>query len=170
MKKPKNKKAQVQSGETIIVIIIVTIMIIIGLVIASKTKTRNATEESTALNEIDTMKIALIASSLNELKCSEYSAMVKTCMDYHRILSFRDTVLEDKQSSKNYYYSLLGDSEIKIKMIMPDQEPSVQVVTLYKYDNISANKSSSSVFIPLIVFNTMEKENYFSVLEVRKYS
>ncbi|MGV8163014.1 MAG: hypothetical protein ACP5N2_06810 [Candidatus Nanoarchaeia archaeon] len=161
------KKAQIQSGETVVVIIIVTIMIIVGLVFASRTKTTNITQEANALEEVNAMKVALVASSLNELKCSEYSAMVKSCIDYYRIIAFNNTVLANKQNSKEYYYSLLGNSKIDITIIYLDGDK--EKITIYDYNN-SANKSSSPVFIPSIVLNTLTKESYFSIMEVRTYS
>jgi hypothetical protein len=161
------KKGQLQSGETIVVIIIVIIMLIVGLVYFVNSKESSIKAESSSMNDINAMKTAIIASSLNELKCSASSVMVKTCFDYYRMKSFGKIVEDNKQESQQYYYFVFKNSKIVVRVMMPNA--TVENVTLYDYNN-SANKSSSMTFIPLIVENPMTEEKYFSILEVRTYS
>jgi hypothetical protein len=163
----KSKKAQLQSGETIVVIIIVIIMLVVGIVFFTNRKMEGAKAESENLKTIDSMKITVVASSLSELKCSEYSTMVKTCFDYYRLKAFAGTVDADSQGARAYYYSILRNSRVDVKVIMPNS--TVENITLYDYNN-SANKSSSITFIPVIVSNPLNGEKYFSVLEVRTFS
>jgi hypothetical protein len=160
-----NKKAQIQSGEAVVVVIIVIIMIVIGIVYMTKNKMSNLTEDAKELNDVRSMEVALIASNLNELKCSEYSTMVKTCFDYQRLKAFKNVIEQNDRETQEYYYNLFGNSKIDIQLIATASEN----IALYDY-NDSANKSSSPVFIPTIVLNPMTKESYFAILEVRTYS
>jgi hypothetical protein len=172
MNKKISKKAQLQSGETVVVVIIVTIMIIIGVVVATKNKANSITQESEDLNDLKAMNVAILASHFNELKCSDYSVMVNSCIDMYRAQAFADIVSTNKQNSKEYYYSSLGNSKIVLTIYMPISTPEKyeqQTITLYDYDN-SANKSSSPVFMPVIVLDAQNKVSYFSILEVRTYS
>ncbi len=164
-----DKKGQIQNAETIIVIIIVTILMVIGAVFAIRYKGNNTETEKKDLNEEEAMKVVIVASSLNELRCSEYSAMIKTCFDYQRLLSFSKIVTENRQDSFNYYHYLFGNSRISIQIITGDIPPENRNILLYDYDD-AEGKSSSPVFIPVIVMNSLTKESYFSVLEVRTYS
>ena len=139
------KKAQIQSGETIVVIIITSIMIIIGLVYATKSKTDRINEESENIKDINAMTIALTASNLNELKCSEYNTLVKTCLDYYRILAFNETLGKNKQGSKEYYYSAFGNSKITINILEETTSYTTkETITIYNYNN-SLNKSSTPI-------------------------
>jgi hypothetical protein len=164
------KKAQVQNMETIVVIIIVVIMMVIGLVLVTKNKKNNIEQDLTELNEMKAMDVAIVASNLNELKCSDYSAMIKTCFDYQRLVAFSNIVNQNKQNSFDYYYSLLGNSKISIQIIKKYDPVLIdENITLYDYNN-SANKSSFPVFIPTIVLNSIEEQSYFAIIEVRTYS
>ena len=167
MKRNMKKKGQLQSGETVVVIIIVIIMLIVGIVFFVRSKDQSIKNEAQSMTDINAIKISIVASNLNELKCSDYNVMVKTCFDYYRLKAFANTVDADKQESKQYYYFAFRNSKITIKVIMPNQ--TVENMTLYDYNN-TANKSSTPTFIPIIVANPMTGENYFSVIEVRTYS
>jgi len=167
-----NKKAQLQSGETVVVIIIVTIMIIIGVVVATKNKANSITQESEDLNDLKAMNVAILASHFNELKCSDYSVMVNSCIDMYRAQAFAKIVSTNKQNSKEYYYSLLGNSKVVLTIFIPLPYSNIyeqKNITLYDYGD-SANKSSSPVFMPVIVLDAQNKVSYFSILEVRTYS
>ncbi|MFA6073075.1 MAG: hypothetical protein WC758_03110 [Candidatus Woesearchaeota archaeon] len=160
------KKGQIQSGETVVVIIIVIIMLVIGLVFVAGRKKNSITEETTTLNELKAKEIATVSSKLKELKCSDYGVMVNTCFDYHRLRAFSSVVSSNKQNSKDYYYSVLGNSKIELKIITSNPPENI---TIYDFNN-SINKSSSPVFIPTLVLDSMNKKSYFAILEVRTYS
>lgn len=161
-----SRKGQVQSGETVVVVIIVTIMIVIGLVFATKSKQGSIEQAVEEINEQEAMEVAIIASSLNELRCSDYSTMVKSCLDLHRLYAFSEVVENDKEDSFRHYYDLLGNTKLEVKILT--SEPKINI-TLYDYNN-SANKSSSPVFIPTIVFDSITQQSYFAILEVRTFS
>jgi hypothetical protein len=169
MNKKISRKAQIQNAETIIVIVIVTMMVIIGLVFVVKNKKNNIELQSDDFAEQKAMEVAIVASNFNELRCSEYSAMIKTCYDYQRLLAFSNVLEKNKQNSYEYYYYLLGNSKIDVQIITGNLPPNKQNISLYNYNN-SANKSSFPVFIPITVQNSMTKESYFAVIEVRTYS
>jgi hypothetical protein len=160
------KKAQLQSGETVVVIIIVTIMIIVGLVFATRNKESSIEEEVETRNDLQAMSVALATSNLNEVRCSEYGVMPNTCMDYHRIKAFNIVVSQNLHKSKDYYYPVFGNSKIDIKILTAEPQENI---TLYDFNN-SANKSSSPIFIPVIVRDSIHDINYFGILEVRTYS
>jgi hypothetical protein len=160
-----NRKAQIQNMETIVVIIIISIIMIIALVFVVKSKQGSVKTQTSALDEEKAMEVAIVASNLNELRCSEYNAMMKTCFDYHRLRAFKNVVEnEDNKDAFNYYYSLLGNSKIVVQIITKAEN-----VTIYDYGD-SAGKSSSPVLIPTIVLDSLTKQSYFAILEVRTFS
>ncbi len=142
-------------------------MIIVGLVFFVNSKNGSIQTEKQNMNDINAMKIAVIASSLNELKCSDSNVMVKTCFDYYRLKAFKSTIDADKQEAKQYYYFVFKNSKITVRIMMFNS--TVENVTLYDYNN-SANKSSTPTFIPILINNPISNENYFSILEVKTYS
>lgn len=160
-----NKKGQMQNAETIIVIVIVTIMMLIGLVVVVKNRMREVKNNSEDISVQRAMEVAIVASNMNEIKCSEYTAMIKTCYDYHRLKAFSSVLSKNMHNSSLFYYYLLGNSKVEVKIITGTPEN----ITLYNY-NDSANKSSFPVNMPVMVMNSMTKESYFAVMEVRTHS
>ena len=63
------------------------------------------------------MRVAIVASNLNELKCSEYTAIMKTCYDYQRLKAFSIVVQSNKQNSYEHYYYLLGNSKVDVQIV-----------------------------------------------------
>lgn len=160
-----HKKGQMQNAETIIVIVIVTIMMLIGLVVIVKNRMREAKNTSEDVSVQRAMEIAIVASNMNEIKCSEYTAMIKTCYDYHRLKAFSNVLSKNMHNSSLFYYYLLGNSKVEVQIITGTPEN----ITLYNYNN-SEDKSSFPVHMPVMVMNSMTKESYFAVMEVRTYS
>lgn len=161
-----NRKAQIQSGETVVVVIIVIILIILGLVFATRNKQGTIKQETDEMNAQKAMQVAMIASNFNELKCSDYSVLAKSCLDKYRVEAFSRVVKDSTQDSFEYYYKLLGNSKVIVRIIT---SPGMENYTLFDYNN-SANMSSTPVFIPTIVQDKIEKKSYFAIIEVRTYS
>lgn len=164
--KMQSKKAQIQSGETIVVIILVSIMIMIGLVFATKSKKSNLENEQENINDLKAMEVAVVASNLNEIKCSDYSIMVKSCFDIYRLRAFKNVVEEDKQGAYAHYYDILGNTKLEINILTSNPPENI---VLYDYED-SGDKSSSPVFIPTIVLDNINKKSYFAVLKVSTFS
>ncbi len=163
----KNKKAQIQSGETVTVVIILIILIVLGIVYFANTKTQESQIEKEKQKEVDGMKIAVLASGMDELKCSVYSAKVSTCLDIYRIKAFSEILDQNTLSAKEYYFNTFRNSKIEVKIIV--NETHTEKIVIYDFNN-SAEKSSSPTYFPIIVSDPVLEKNYFSILEVRTYN
>lgn len=162
-----NKKGQIQSGETVTVVIILIILIVLGIVYAANSKTDSLQKDREKQQEIDGMKIAVLAAGMDELKCSVYSAKVSTCLDIYRVEAFSEMMQANTLSAKEYYYNTFKNSKIELNIII--NETNTENVVIYDFNN-SENKSSSPIFFPVTVSDPVNDKNYFSILEVRTYN
>lgn len=170
------KSAQMQMGETIMVLLVFFIIITIGLVIYG---TYQAGQIKGAIKEAfdrDAVIIALRVSFLPEVTCSENNVVEENCFDIEKIHAFSSEI----QNAANeemflFYVGDLKKSKISVEQLFP--VPTDNPVTEL-YNNIppESERAEQHEIIPTYIPITLKdptqragKEYSFGVLEVQVY-
>ena len=156
------KKAQIQSGETIIVLIIVMILLILGLVFYSSFQGESRQEERTREAQINAMSIALRTANLEELRCSQIVQRLERCIDYYKLELTPDIINQNFEK----YFSFFGNTNVTLHFVTNPKEYPKHPVNIYSYTGNFTRQSIPS-FLPIIIRDPVERINYFGYLEVR---
>ena len=164
----KEKKAQIQTGETIAVVIIIVIMIFIGLWIYFSKSVVDVGKEDESQAELERITTAIVSSALEELKCTSYSDFSSSCLDYYRIRALANlTKIEKYGKSYTHYYSKFRKSRIAVHVIYPESATEPSEYIIYEYNGTS--NTSVPIFMPVLLYDPVYRENHFGMIEVRTF-
>ena len=160
------RRAQIQIGETIVVLFVFIILIVIGLVVYvgfEKSKLRQKSEEQIGLSASE---IAQRAMYLPEISCSNDNIPVYNCFD--RVKLENSTKIIRTETADIYWYMFLW-SNITVELVYPYQP---RIYTLYSRVPDSWSSRLYTV-IPVTVYEPLaEKGNeyMFGLLKVEVFS
>jgi hypothetical protein len=164
------RKAQVQMGESIAIIIIITFLIVLSFIFYSKVKEQDISSSESLFKELDLVEMAQIASSIPEVQCSFIEVSDSSCLDVLKVEALSKIVensfLGNDKTVFYYYRELFGRGKISIKEIRLDG--SINEWILYETDN--ASLSLNTINVPISLYNPLDDERSFGVLEVNKFS
>jgi hypothetical protein len=162
------RKAQIQLSESIFIVFFILIIIIFGIVFYAQAEGEGIVEKREQYLELDTVALAQVASSLAELQCSILEVSELSCLDILRVKAFaNDLMVQDNDLVIEYYFSQLGDAEVVIEEIYPNNE------TYVVYNNtIDENLSYSGrpVMMPISLYDPTSNTYGFGVLYITKFS
>ncbi len=157
----QNKKAQIQIGESLLILFIFFILLIFGFVFymnVIKSSSKAEMEENIQLKAIG---IAQKASFLPELQCSNENVRRESCIDLLKLSAAADLLDE----SYLYYYDVFEFSKIWVTQIFPEAGEE-----LFLYNNPLTNWTNNiTTFIPVSLFNETAGEYGFGILAVEVY-
>ena len=157
------KKAQIQSGETIIVLIIVMILLILGLVFYSSFQGSSRQDERVREAQINAMGTALRTANMDELKCSNTVARIERCIDYFKLNVTPEIIQENYEK----YFSFFGNTNITLHIVSnPGDETINEQIHIFSYTG-NFSRQSIPTFLPVIIRDPIKRINYFGYLEVR---
>ena len=133
------RRAQLQMGESIMVLIIFLFLLVLGVVFYAKIHTFISRQDKTAHQGDLSEQIAQKIRYMPELQCTLDGVVQFDCYDLIKLKAFALTA-----SSYRQYYAatVFGDAHVTITSVFPEEES----FTLFgeEYDDASASTSSST--------------------------
>lgn len=160
----KKRKAQIQIGESMIVIILIMIIAVFALVFTTKMATSKYEIKITEYEELDAVETAQIVTNLYELRCSKEGVQA-TCVDKYKAIALAQVA--QTPTAYLYYYDLFKNAKVTLKEIYPNQETYV----LYEVNatNTTKGQISNSIVIPVSLYDAAKDTVSFGVLQVERY-
>lgn len=158
----KNKKAQIQMGETIFIIIFIILIIVFGLVFFSQAEGENLRDKQQEFRELDTITATQFVASLTELKCSSYGAEEISCFDKIKIEAFGNLTRNNWDTAGEYYVSKLGPAILRIEEIYPN--PKNWTVYNYTGEYGEYIYAGRQIQLPVSLQNPISKSKSFGVI------
>lgn len=158
------KSGQIQSGETITVLVIISILIALGLIFGFNTEQNSINKDQEQIQEQRAISIALKASNLKELGCSEYDSAGILCIDEYKAKALENIIKEDTENAYLFYYDMFRNSEIKITTLYPEEKN----ITIYNF-NDTEGKTKRTIKTPIILMNPVTEQRAFALLETAVY-
>ncbi|NOZ80661.1 MAG: hypothetical protein GXP63_03215 [DPANN group archaeon] len=186
----KHRKAQIQMGETIVVVFIFIILITFGIIAYVNQQTSNIDEQKSEQNGLRATEVVLRALYLPEIRCSFDDVPVHNCIDLGKLVAFMNYdpindsiknpngILPAGSASRAYdrfnaksgeptpekylpaYYDLFGYATINLSIVIPTVDENV-VFTIYKNrPDWAETGATRRTFIPVSTYNPREKEGY----------
>lgn len=164
------KRAQLQIGESMMVIIILMIVGVIALVFYFNMAKEDYRVKSREYDDLDTLETAQIVSNLYELKCAK-PGVSNVCFDIHKAQSVAALRGDGEDGFNDYYYYLFRNSKVALTQYYPShQELIIYWQNASAADNVGNNPQSvNTVVIPVIIHNSSAETNGFGVLTVERY-
>jgi len=167
------KKAQIQLGESIFVVIIIILIIVLGIVFSSQAQKDEYEQRAETFTNLDSVMLGQFATSLTELQCSTLQVEELSCFDLHKILAFQKLQETNNDQSAQYYYSQLGDANITLELIYPE-EKFIQIylneLNLGNISGVPIQPQEKPIIIPVSIYDDLKQEYYFGVLHITMYS
>ena len=157
------KKAQVQMGETIVVIFILMILIMFGLVILYQFQAGSARVTKQQFGSFKTIELTQIVTNMPELQCSFIEVTDVNCMDEVKAAALSNLLQNPEDPAFFYYRENLGTSKIEIDAIYP----SVKKIVIY--DNSKGYRNAEPTFIPITLYDPAQKVFSFALLQATRY-
>jgi len=161
---PLLNKAQMQVGESILVIIIVVILGAFMLVFSANAAERDFQDQVGQIQDLTALETVKAASSLYELSCSK-SGVTEVCFDLHKALAVAELFETETDLVNLYYYDIFGDSKVTLNTIYPEEHN----LTLYWNNASDDEQESVPVSIPVIVHNSSADSNMFGIFTVHRF-
>lgn len=159
----KNKKAQIQMGESIFVVIIILLLIIFGIVFASHAQEDEVVKKTAEFQDLDAITLSKYASSLAELQCSLLDVTELSCLEIGKMDAFVNVTQKYPEISAEFYFSQFGNANITVKEIYPRNR------TWNIYYNGLENNTQGKIkrtMIPVSLYNGITKRKSFGVLMI----
>ena len=160
------RKAQIQSGETIMVLVIIGMLIFFGVIFMSNMQSESAEIRQAQQTDMSALAIASQLGNLPELRCTRRQTAVERCIDIYKAQAFNKYLAENQ----DYVIERFGNVNISIRIISPVLEGSdISVINITDpYDDQGDGRLP--VHIPVVLNDPINKINYFSVLEVVRFT
>lgn len=139
------KKAQMEMGETIIVLFIIIVIISLGLIVYFNFRSSSIASQAEEMQFGSSSMMLSVLSSIPEIKCS-FKAKDEDCIDTVKVLALQNTM----RSNINKYKQIFGSREIILKTIYP--KPSVQGICSqesYKQYQYPSNCDQYVIYSPV---------------------
>ena len=154
----KEKKSQIQIGETVAVLFVFFLLVVIGFIFYVGVIKDSIVSEKDELSQLKSIEIAQKVLYLPELQCSEGVVKEKeNCIDTLKLEAAEQVI----QKNELYYFDVFEFGNIYVKDIYP--EPNEWKI----YSKITDDfKSNFSTNIPVSLYDPTIKKYSFGVLSV----
>ena len=173
-----NRKAQIQMGETMMIMIILIILLVVGLLFYGKLKGGDLEAKLGEVEELDIVKLSEVAYNLPEIQCTISQVADYGCIDKVRVEKLTaklDKTGKWSDGPEYYYYrELFGKSTIRIEEYSIKEQKFKTIYMLYNYTQKAGitdndNVSVQQINMPLIIHDPKTQLNSFGILKVFKY-
>lgn len=173
----KNKKAQMETAQTMMILIVFFVLLIFSLVFFIQFKQRQSGVEQKAYNDQEMVEKAQEVYSLSELGCSYDNTLKYDCLDILKIEAFRDRLF-NFGNDYLYYRKRLGNIKIEVEEIYPRRSGVNFTKENAIFDAFPPNNQPSyryaenPIQIPVVLYNATDStigSYYFGVLTVTSY-
>lgn len=170
-KNNKQKKAQLQMGENVIVLIIFFFLLVIAVIFFTKIQKSSFSNKLVENQKLASIDLKTLLLTTPELRCVENKDIIENCIDITNAenmallwLSIKDTTLPER----DYYNYRYGAVNITIKRL--DTRNGNWTKTLNLYDSEFNSTKVSVIPIPVSLYDAKINDYSFGVLELRVYS
>lgn len=190
------RRAQIQMGETIVIVIIVMLLIVFGFVIYTRWAQASLKVSSQSAREMDAYAIASVVANLPELHCSRNNVIEQNCYDTLKIAAMTRLINESRagyycnppnsdghvdcpavtKDSFFHYQSLFKNTKIvvyEVYPLVPGANPSNVSDSPFHYivyDNPPAEiLQKIPARIPIILYDSLTEDARFGMIEVVRY-
>ncbi len=163
----KNKKAQLEIGEKVIVMFFFFALLIFGLVFYMRIQGVNLARQKDYQNELKAAEIAVRAAFFLPVQCSAKGAQnLALCYDYLKLKNISSIT----NSSQDYFRTIFARSEIVVRDVYPHNSSQWVV-----YNNTPVNiddytQHAYQLPLPILVSNETVERYWFGQLDVRVFS
>jgi hypothetical protein len=158
------KKSQIKMGETMAILVIFFFLVMFGFSFYTKIQKVSFEKQQKLMRDLAIIKLTQRASFMTEFQCSFKDISVDNCYDSLKLEAFED-VIENEPGVKDYYFSMFGDTHIRIKEIYPGQTEYLI------YDNPLAEWTfKDEVVWPISIYNATTKRFSIGLMNVTMYS
>ena len=163
------KKAQIEIGETIVVIFILMILIVFGLVFYYQFQSSSFQQTKQRFGGLKTIELAQVVSNMPEFQCSNLKIAEVSCIDEVKAQQFSNYLSLPDNKAFFYCREILGTSKIEIQLVYPADLSSVEPHRIKVYDNSRGLKNAEPTFIPINLYNPIQKTYRFALLIATRY-
>ncbi|MEK6963978.1 MAG: hypothetical protein AABX70_06110 [Nanoarchaeota archaeon] len=164
------RKGQIEIGETIVVIFILMILIVFGLVFYYQFQSTSFQQTKQRFGGLKTVELAQVVSNMPELQCSNLKVAEVSCIDEVKAKQFANYLATPGNKAFFYYREILGTSKIRVRIVYPvDPASPPEANLIVVYDNSKGYKNAEPTFIPINLYNPIQKTYQFALLEATRY-
>ncbi len=158
------KKAQIKMFETIAVIIVFFFILVFGMVYYNSTQIRELERMKSEDSQLRAIEIIKTVTYLPELECSKTDS---NCIDLLKLQNFEDF----SEGNKLYYYNIFFSSNISVRQLYPAPDIALGEKEEYQiyYNPNNRSRSTVSSFIPVLIYDPLNKKYRAGVLQVELY-
>src|SRR3989338_5752543 len=148
------KKAQLKTGETIIVLIIFFILLAGGMVFYAKIQLFTGKQDLQEAQELDAIAVEQRIRHLAEIPCTIDATVVFDCYDLSKIEALQATIADNSL----YYSSIVfKNSKVNVTSVYPTSEE----VILYEYPYAAESSGAQPFRTPRSEEHTSELQSQF---------
>ncbi|MGE0793151.1 MAG: hypothetical protein AB7V77_03170 [Candidatus Woesearchaeota archaeon] len=172
-----NKKAQLQMGETILVVIFIILLIVLAFVFMVDKEERSINEEQSEFFELDAVTMGKLVTNIPEIIYYPSGVKQESCFDIAKLTAFEKMLNENPEISREYYFEKLGNVNITITQIYPKlTEEEIQnnqgkwEIYINNFDvGETAISLGNPMMIPVSLYEPVYDRYYFGVMEITLY-
>ena len=154
-------------GETIVVIFILMILIVFGLVIYYQFQSAGVSQAQKRYGGLKTIELTQVVTNMPELQCSFLKVSDVSCIDEVKATSLAKLLTGGNPKAFYYYRETLGTSKLEILRVYPTPASANEKILVY--DNSKGLKNADPTFIPISLYNPIQKTNSFALLIATRY-
>ncbi len=156
------RKAQVKLWTTIAILVVFFVILMFGFIFYTQVERISLERSQKEAEARRSIAIAQVVTNLPELQCSLGAVEKGICFDLYKILAFEDV----HENYWIYYYDMFGYANISVKQINLNDDTE----TVYSlYENIGDKQSFTTGFIPISIYDPINKTFSFGYVEVKNY-
>lgn len=162
------RNAQIQFGESLMVVIVLVFILIIGLVFYFRVSSVAVMDEQRYREDIMSVRLASSIPALSEIQCGQFTCKGDVCIDRLKMTSLA-TVLAPTGAyvaQREYYERLFGHATIKLHLVTGDD--AGEEFTLY-HDPPPADWSRARQYLFTTLCNPVTERQELAYLNVTRY-
>ena len=157
------KKAQLKTGETIIVLIIFFILLAGGMVFYAKIQLFTGKQDLQEAQELDAIAVEQRIRHLAEIPCTIDATVVFDCYDLSKIEALQETIADNSL----YYSSIVfKNSGVVVTSVYPTSEE----VVLYEYPYASESSGAQPFRTPVTLYDPVTGSYSFGYITIEVYT
>ncbi|MBI5002179.1 hypothetical protein HZC31_02240 [Candidatus Woesearchaeota archaeon] len=157
------KKAQLKTGETIIVLIIFFILLAGGMVFYAKIQLFTGKQDLQEAQELDAIAVEQRVRHLAEIPCTVDATVVFDCYDLSKIEALQETIADNSL----YYSSIVfKNSGVVVTSVYPTSEE----VVLYEYPYAAESSGAQPFRTPVTLYDPVTDSYSFGYITIEVYS
>jgi len=163
MPNKKMKKAQLQTGETIIVLIIFFILLAGGMVFYAKIQVYTGAKKGEEVQELNAISIEQRIRYMSEIACTIDASVIFDCYDVLKIQGLQNTI----QTYSLYYSAVIfPHSRVLVTSVYPDEWELV----LYDFGDAAESTSLAPFRTPVTLYDPRDDMYNFGYVTIEVYS